>query len=409
MARLDDLTFAPAWQLRDLIRRRELSPVEITEHYLRRIEPLNPRLNAYLTVYGDEAVAAARAAEQAVMDGRHLRPLHGVPIAVKDLNPTKGIRTTRGSLVYKDWVPEEDDIVVERVRGAGAVILGKTNTPEFGARGTTENRLGDACRNPWNLERTAGGSSGGAGAALAAGLCPLATGSDAGGSIRIPGSFCGVYGIRPSQGRVPRPYSTPGGWGAFAQNGPMSHTVRDSAILLQVMAGPDARDPTCLQEALPSFEAAALDGGVRGLRMSWSADLGYAAVDPEVRQVAEAAASVLAELGASVEAAAPPIDGDKALDIFNTMWRADQAAEFGPLYETSADLLSHYFLQALEQAVQWKAGKLAQALRDREWHRARLDEFFQRYDLLLTPTMAVTAFPIEEFPKEIDGRPVDPA
>lgn len=409
MTGLDDLTFAPAWQLRDLIRQRKLSPVEITEHYLRRIEGLNPRLNAYLTVCGEEALAAARAAEQAVMAGRDLGVLHGVPIAIKDLNPTKGIRTTRGSLVYKDWVPDEDDMVAERVRRSGAIILGKTNTPEFGARGTTENRLGDACRNPWDPTRTAGGSSGGAAAALAAGLCPLATGSDAGGSIRIPGSFCGVYGIRPTQGRVPRLYSGRGGWGIFSQNGPMSHTVRDAAILLQVLAGPDPRDPTCLQEQPPDFEAAARDGNVRGLRIAWSADLGGVPVDPEVRTATGAAAAVFAELGATVEEADPPIDTEKVLWIFRTIWQSDHAAEFGPLLETHRDLLTDYFRQGLEIAVEWKASRLAQAIREREWHRARLDEFFQQYDLLLTPATAVTAFPIEQFPTEIDGKPVDPA
>lgn len=407
MANLDDLTFAPAWQLRDLIRRKELSPVEITEHYLKRIQDLNPRLNAYLTICADEAMQAARFAEQAIVDGRELEPLHGVPISIKDLNPTKGIRTTRGSLVYRDWVPEADDIMTERVRQAGAIILGKTNTPEFGARGTTENRLGEPCRNPWDLTRTAGGSSGGAAAALAAGLCPLATGSDAGGSIRIPGSFCGVYGIRPSQGRVPRPYSGAGGWGMFSQNGPMSHTVRDAALLLQIMAGPDPRDPTCIQQEPPDFEAA-LDGNVRGLRIAWSADLGYAAVDPEVSEIAKAAAAVFSELGAVVEEADPPIDGEKVQYVFRTIWQSDHAAEFGPLLETHRDLLTDYFRQGLERAIEWKASRLAQALRDREWHRARLDEFFQRYDLLLTPTMAVTAFPIEQFPTEINGRTVDP-
>jgi Asp-tRNA(Asn)/Glu-tRNA(Gln) amidotransferase A subunit family amidase len=272
----NDLTFTPAWRLSELVRRHAVSPVEITEHFLRRSEALNPHLNAYLTICADQAMAAAQAAENASNEGRDLGPLHGVPIAIKDLNPTKGIRTTRGSLVYKDWIPDEDDPVVERVRRAGAIIIGKTNTPEFGARGTTENRLGPACRNPWDTTRTAGGSSGGAAAALAAGLCPLATGSDAGGSIRIPGSFCGVYGIRPTQGRVPRLYKVPGGWGALSQNGPMSHSVRDAALLLQVIAGPDPRDPTSLHEPPPDFQAAAASADVKGLHIVWSPDLGYA-------------------------------------------------------------------------------------------------------------------------------------
>jgi len=199
-----DLAFTPAYRLRELIAERKLSPVELTDLYLRRVEALNPRVNAFLTVTADEARAAARAAEDAVVRGEDLGPLHGIPTSIKDLVPTKGIRTTRGSLIYKDWVPYQDDLVVERMKGAGAIILGKTNTPEFGQSGTTENRLGDDCRNPWDPERTSGGSSGGAAASVAAGMNPIAQGSDGGGSIRIPSSFCGIYGIKGTQGRVPR-------------------------------------------------------------------------------------------------------------------------------------------------------------------------------------------------------------
>ncbi len=181
-----DLAFTPAWKLAELIRAKKLSPVEIVDHLLQRIGHLNPKLNAYLTVTEAEAKSVAKATEEAVMKGEELPPLHGVPISIKDLNFTKGIRTTSGSLVYKDFVPDEDEVAVERLRRAGAIILGKTNTPELGQSATTENRLGDHCRNPWNVERTTGGSSGGPAAAVAAGLGPLAQGSDGGGSIRIP-------------------------------------------------------------------------------------------------------------------------------------------------------------------------------------------------------------------------------
>jgi Asp-tRNA(Asn)/Glu-tRNA(Gln) amidotransferase A subunit family amidase len=199
-----ELAFLPTCELREHIATKQVSPVEVTELYLRRIEALNPQLNAYLTVTADQALAAAREAESAILARKPLGPLHGVPISIKDLEVTKGVRSTMGSLIFKETIPEMDSIVVERVYQAGAIMLGKTNSPEFGLRGTNENRLGDACRNPWNRERTTGGSSGGAGAAVAAGLCSLATGSDGGGSIRIPSSFCGVYGIKPTQGRVPR-------------------------------------------------------------------------------------------------------------------------------------------------------------------------------------------------------------
>ena len=241
-------------------------------------------------------------AEQAVVSGESLGLLHGLPVSIKDLEMTRGMRTTGGSLIFKDRVPDEDSIVVERVRNAGAVILGKTNTPEFGLLGRTENRLGGPCRNPWNLARTSGGSSGGAAAAIAAGLCVLATGSDGGGSIRIPSSFCGIYGIKPTQGRVPH-YSgcaAPVVTNLFSQSGPMTRTVRDSALLLQVLAGPDSRDRGSFRN-VPDNYLAAVDRGVKGLRIAWSPDFGYASIDPEVHEVVESAARSFQDLGCLVD------------------------------------------------------------------------------------------------------------
>lgn len=190
-----DLAYTPVTQLRYLLDSREVSSLELTELYLRRIETLNPRLNAYLTVTAEEALESARSADRTIAQGQSTPPFLGIPVSIKDLEATKGIRSTMGSLIFKDTVPDINSVVAERVRGSGAVLLGKTNTPEFGLQGITENRLGDACRNPWNTERTSGGSSGGAGAAVAAGLCAIATGTDGGGSIRNPSSFCGLYGI----------------------------------------------------------------------------------------------------------------------------------------------------------------------------------------------------------------------
>jgi len=193
-----DLAYTPVWQLRQLMDSRQVSSMELTEMYLRRIEALNPKLNAYLTVTADEALESARSADKLIAQIGPSDSLLGVPISIKDLEVTKGIRTTLGSLIFKNAIPEVDSVVAERVRASGAVILGKTNTPEFGLQGITENRLGDACRNPWNTERTSGGSSGGAGAAVAAGMCAIATGTDGGGAIRNPSSFCGVYGSKPT-------------------------------------------------------------------------------------------------------------------------------------------------------------------------------------------------------------------
>ena len=349
-----DLAFTPAYQLRELIAQKQVSPVELTEASLRRIEALNPRLNAFLTVTADAALASAREAEQAVQRGGALGPLHGVPTSFKDLAPTKGVRTTRGSLAYDDWVPDYDDIVVERTIGAGAVSLGKTNTPEFGLSATTENRLGDDCRNPWDTGRTSGGSSGGAAASVAAGISSIAQGSDGGGSIRIPSGLCGVYGIKPTQGRVPRRDTGSGSWFPvnFSCQGPIARTVRDAAIFLQVMAGPHPEAETLTIAGEPPDYVAALDRGVRGLRVAWSPALGSAAVDPEVREAAARAAQVFDELGASVE------EEDLELDLDHLC--------------------------------------------------AAYEEFFTRYDLLLTPSLATPAFPCGEAPTVIDGRQVNP-
>ena len=252
-----DLAFTPGYRQREMIASREISPVELTELYLRRIEELNPRLNAFLTVASEQAMEAARRAEQAVVQGDDLGPLHGVAVSIKDLASTRGIRTTRGSLVYENQVPGEDDIFVERLRLAGAIILGKTNTPEFGeGGGVTENRLGPNCNNPWNPQMTSGASSGGAGASVAAGLNPMAHGSDGAGSIRIPSAFCGIYGIMATQGRVPRLETGLMSWNPvdFSRDGPLTRTVRDAAIFLNAVSGPHPRAKHgTMQEAPPDF------------------------------------------------------------------------------------------------------------------------------------------------------------
>ena len=402
----DALAFASAFELRKLIDSKKVSIVELTDLLLRRIEAINPTLNAYLTVIADEALQSARASEDALMQGEALGPLHGIPISIKDLDMTKGIRTTLGSLLFKDHVPDKDSIVVERVRKSGAIILGKTNTPEFGFSGTTENRLGDACRNPWNPERTSGGSSGGAAAAVASGLCTIATGNDGGGSIRIPSSFCGTYGIKPTRGRVPRSggvgraaYST------FSQAGPITRNVRDAAALLQILAGPDSRDPASIRQQPPDF-GAALDGGVKGLRIGWSSDLGYAAVDSEVLSTASQAAQVFAELGSTVE------DVDIGLhDAFQTFWdlfSTTAYVSYGHLYETQAEDMTESARGTIEYGSQRSIADYSRALLRLEQFTAQVEGILDKYDLLLTPTLAVPAFPIGQRPTEIGGRQVNP-
>src|SRR5918992_2744607 len=401
-----ELCFAPATELRKKIAAKEVSVIELTEMFYQRIEEFNPKLNASLALCPDQALADARQAQEAVQRGESLGPLHGIPISIKDLELTRGIPTTLGSAVFRDRVPDFDSVVVERVRQAGAIILGKTNTPEFGQSGTTENKLGDACRNPWNLERTPGGSSGGAAAALASGLCALATGSDGGGSIRIPASFSGVFGIKPSQGRVPR-Y---GGYGRpaanhFSQSGPMSRTVGDTALLLQVLAGPDPRDPTSMRETPPDFMAN-LDGGVRGWRIAWSADLGYAGVDPEVVQITEKAARVFEELGAVVEEAGLILEDPfpAFFDVFTTA----TYTSYGHLLKEQREDLTSYVRGSLEHAAVLTAADLSRALLRVDQLRRQMEVFFDKYDLLLTPTMAVPAFPVGHRPTIISGKEVDP-
>ena len=401
-----ELAFTPATELRQLIDSRQVSCVEMTELFYRRIEEFNPRLNAYLTLCPEQALAAAAAADAATQQGETPGPLHGIPLSVKDLEMTKDLRTTLGSALFRDRTPDLDSVVVERVRAAGAIILGKTNTPEFGLSGTTENRLGDACRNPWDPERTPGGSSGGAAAALASGLCTLATGSDGGGSIRIPASFSGVFGIKPTQGRVPR-Y---GGYGFpaanhFSQSGPMSRTVADTALLLQVLAGPDSRDPVSMRETPPDFSAQ-LSDGVKGWRIAWSPDLGYAGVAPEVLRVTEAAARVFEELGAVVET--PPLALE---DPFNAFWDVFATASYtsyGHLLAEHRDDFTEYGRRAFEHGATVTGADLSRALLRVDQLRRRMETFFDDYDLLLTPTMAVPAFPVEQRPSVIGGKAVDP-
>ena len=401
----EKLAFASASELRELIAEKQVSPVELAELYFSRIERLDPQLNSFLTLTHDEAMKTAKAAEDAVVRGDKLGPLHGVPVSIKDLEMTKGTRTTGGSLIFRDRVPDEDSIVVERIRKAGAVILGKTNTPEFGLLGTTENRLGDHCRNPWNTERTTGGSSGGAGASLVAGLCSLATGSDGGGSIRIPASFCGVYGIKPTQGRVPRyPGASPPVANQTSQSGPMSRTVCDSALLLQVLAGPDPRDASSLREEPPDF-LAALEKDISGLRVAWSPDYGYAPVEAEVAEIASGAAQVFEELGCDVEESGIALDSP--FDAFWTVFSANSYASYGPLLDDHADELTEYARECIENGATVTGADYTRALGFIDRLKLRFAEVFDKYDLLLSPTMAVAAPPVGQRPTEIEGRDVD--
>ncbi len=401
-----ELAFAPGYQLRGLLDSREVSSVELTEMFLGRIEELNPILNAFLTVCGEEAVASARQADERIGRGDGGEPLLGIPVSIKDLEVTKGIRSTMGSLAYRDYVPKIDSITSERVRRSGAVILGKTNTPEFGLLGTTENRLGDACRNPWNTDRTSGGSSGGAAAALVAGLCTLATGSDGGGSIRIPASFCGVYGIKPTLGRVAKYGGVGNASPNFtSQSGPLARNVRDAATLLQALAGYDSRDMTAMREEPPDFVAAVAQS-LEGLRVAWSVDLGYAAVDAEVARIAAEGARVFEDLGCVVEE--PQISLQHPIEYFMTIFSTGAYVSYKDLYEQKRGLLTNYVRGNLALGESTTGEEFVKAMLAYQRVRSQADDIMEEYDLLLTPTMSVPAFQVGQFPRVIDGQSVDP-
>jgi Asp-tRNA(Asn)/Glu-tRNA(Gln) amidotransferase A subunit family amidase len=401
-----DLCYTPATELGRMIRTKQVSPVEVADAVLARIERLNPGLNAFLTVTAERARADARAAEARARRGARLGPLDGIPYSIKDLEPTAGIRTTFGSKWFETHVPAEDGAVAARLKAAGGVLLGKTNTPHFGHKDSCDNLLGPPCRNPWKPDRTSGASSGGAGAAVAAGLGPLAHGSDGGGSIRIPAALCGIFGHKPSFGRVPY-HPSADYWAARSHNGPMTRTVRDAALLLRAMAGPDPRDPLTI-DAPPEDYLAACDGDLRGLRVAWSADLGYAALDPEVRRLTEAAARRFEEAGAKVEACDPGWPDPGAFhkviyEVSVASRQEDRAAERPEWIEPS-------LMQMIANARGVSAIEHARAHLQRSVLYGQARQFFEAWDLLLTPQMPVGAWAADpgpgphQGPTEIGGR-----
>jgi len=400
-----DLCFTPAIELRRLIAAREISPVEVVDAVLARIERLNPLLNAYVTVTADRARAQAREAEARARAGALRGVLDGIPYALKDLESSAGIRTTSGSKWFEHHVPDEDGVVAERLKRADGILLGKTNTPHFGHKDMTDNLIGPPCRNPWKLDRTPGGSSGGSGAAVAAGLVPIAHGSDGAGSIRIPAALCGVFGLKPSFGRVPY-HPNVDYWAARSHNGPMTRTVRDAALMLGAMAGPDPRDPLTI-DAAPENYVAACDGDLKGLRVAWSGDLGYAAVDPEVRRITEAAARRFTELGADVDA--PAIVWPNPREFHKLIWEVGVAARNIDRATERPDWIEPSLAQMIFSASRVSAIEYQRAQLARTEYQNAVRRFFDQYDLLLTPQMPVGAWSAEpgavQGPREIDGRP----
>ncbi len=387
---LTGLGFTSALDLSRLYRRGELTPNELVDSLLQRIDELDPRLNAFVEVLADEARAAASAAAQALQAGNDRGLLHGVPVAIKDQINIKGVRVTFGTPLLEHQVADEDAPLVQRLRAAGAIILGTTNMPEFGWQGHSWSPLWGMTHNPWNLERSAGGSSAGSAAAIAAGLAPFALGSDGAGSIRIPASFCGVFGLKPTYGRVPMyPVSVSE---LVTHYGPMSRSVRDAAAMLDVMAGPDPRDPFCLPPPDESY-LAACEGGIEGLKVAWSPDLGYAKVDPEVARLTEAAAHRFLDLGCYVEEATPGFpDPIWSADQHLTAGAANRAWDKLPEWR---DRMDPGFVATAEIMAQRTLFDSARARLQRLQVADTMGRFFQRYDLLLTPTMPEPAFGLD--------------
>ncbi|HZO80582.1 MAG TPA: amidase family protein [Candidatus Binataceae bacterium] len=396
------------------IRAKRLSAVEVVEAVLARMERLEPHLHAFCTPTPDLARVQARRVEADIMAGRPVGALAGVPVGHKDLLLTRGVRTASGSYAYRDFVPDEDDLVVERMRAAGAVMLGKTNVPEFGYSPTGHNPVFETTRNPWNTALTPGGSSAGSGAAVAAGVGPIATGSDGGGSVRIPASFCGLYGLKPSMGRIPlypgaRDERYPGvsGWESVEHIGPLSRTVADAALMMSVAAGPDMRDRHSLPRA--DFDwMECMRGDLRGVRVAYSADWGYAAVDPEVRRIVGNAVRVFErDLGCVVEEANPGWE-DPFPAFFAIIMAESDLRGMRELAAKYPGRMSGHLADWL--AIPWTAEDFTNANMARKAVVRKMASLMARYELLLTPTLAVPPFPIHmQGPEKIDGRYVRPA
>jgi amidase len=401
-----DLCFTPASELARLVRRKDVSPVEITRAVLERIERVNPRLNAYCTVVPEAALKAARHAERGLARSRGpVGPLHGIPVSIKDLTPTAGIRTTWGSRVYEHHVPEEDALVVERLKAAGAIVLGKTNVPEFGAGAHTYNALFGPSRNPWDPALSAGGSSGGAAVALAAGMGPLAEGSDLGGSLRVPAAFCGVVGFRTTPGLVPvYPSELP--WDSYAVEGPMARTVTDTALMLGVMAGPDPRAPLSGPVDTRAFLRAVKRPSVKGLRIAWSPDLGITRVEAEVERVAGAAVRALGSLGARL--ADTHIDLTGVQDVIRVTRGFRLVTVHADKLPRWREVMNPNLVANIEDGLKLTADDIGRAERVRTelWSRARA--FFARHDLMVCPTVPVLPFPVElSHPADVVGQAIE--
>ena len=394
---MTELHYLPARQLARLIRSRKVSATEVMRAFIAQVERVNPKVNAIVTFLPEQALKAAKA-----LDRRKgaKPPLAGLPIAYKDLVDTKGIRTTRGSLVYQDHVPQKDALLVERLQAAGAITLGKTNTPEFGAGSNTFNKVFGATRNPYDLTKTAGGSSGGAAAAVACGMLPFADGSDLAASLRNPGNYCNVVGFRPTPGRVPT-WPAANAWDTQPVLGPIARTVEDTAFLLAAMAGPDARAPVSISEPGNVFNRP-LKRSFKKVRVAWTRDFGGLPVEPAVTAALEPQRKVLESLGCVVEEACPDFAG--ATEAFETLRAVSFSLRYAPLLKTHRAMLKDTVIWNIEQGLALDGARIgrAEVLRTELFQRMRT--FLEKYEFLLSPVNQLPPFPVDaEYPTEIAG------
>jgi amidase len=395
----------PARELARLIRTRAVSPVEVLDAHLDVIARVNPKLNAIVTLAADAARDAARSAEDAVMKGDPLGPLHGLPVAIKDVTPTAGIRTTFASPLYKDLVPTEDAEVVSRLKAAGAIVLAKTNTPEFACGAYTNNALFGPTRNPWNPDLSPAGSSGGSAVAVATGMVPIAQGTDFGGSVRVPAAFCGIVGIRPTPGLTPN-HPMPLAWDPGQVHGPLARDAEDAALMIDAMIGPSPLSPI---SSAPPWQSALAElerrGDAKGLRIAYAPEIAGIGIEAEIASICRDAAWALRAVGAQVEEIEFDAgDGRAAYQTWRGFWMVGQQYErLARIEEFGRNLKSN-----VEAGLKLTALDLAAAEQKRQEIFHRFRNLFERFDVLLTPATSVMPFPVGmDFPDRINGRPLE--
>ena len=397
--RHNEICYLTAIEIRNKIRNRELSAVEVMEAHLRQIELVNSTVNAIITLHSDRAMDGAKAADAVIAKGGYMGPLHGLPTAVKDLTQTKGIRTTYGSPIFQDNVPDQDAIIVERTKNAGAIIIGKTNTPEFGAGSNTFNSLFGATLNPYDISKTSGGSSGGAGVSLACRMLPIADGTDLGGSLRNPANFNNVVGFRPSPGRVP--VVSPLGWSTLSVPGPMARTVGDVALFLSAIAGPDNRSPISIEQPGAIF-GESLKRDFSDVRIAYVPDLDGLPVDPRVSSVVSSSVNVLESLGCIVDQATP--DFSNADEVFKTLRAWGTASIRSELLKQHRNLIKETVVGEIEAGLKLTASAIGKAEEMRTTYYHRIRAFMETYEFMVMPVNQVPPFDVTtEYPTEING------